>query len=132
MVSVRLAGAACESGCAAQWLSGTLRLWDPLLPGAATDLVRSAHAGAALHAAHRLLAIVVVVLAVAVAARRVQSQGVARGLLAALALCAGLGLALSALGTSLALAVAHALAAGVLVAAVGELLARGMRARETA
>jgi cytochrome c oxidase assembly protein subunit 15 len=131
MVSVRLAGAACERSCAAKWLPGTTRLWDPLQPGAATDLVRGAHAGEALHATHRLLAIVITALTAAVAVLAPRRR-VARWPLAALAACVTLGLALASLDGSLGLAVAHALGAGALAAGMGLWLAGGSGGREIA
>lgn len=132
MVSVRLAGAACERGCAPQWVPGTPRLWNPLQPGAVTDLVQGAHAGAALHATHRLLAIVITVLAATVAVVAMRRRVGPRWPLAALAACVALGLALVWLDGSLGLAVAHALSAGALAAGMGVLLAGGPGGKEIA
>jgi cytochrome c oxidase assembly protein subunit 15 len=119
MISVRAAGAACEQGCGAQWGPGTLRLWDPLQPGAADRLVARPRSGEALHALHRLGAILLAVAAVTAAAMAATRS---RALLAAFALCAVLGVLANASTGSLVLAVAHALGAGLLIAAVGAAL----------
>lgn len=122
MISVRSAGSACEHGCAAQALPGTLRLWHPLQAGAATAVLHSDHAGEALHQMHRLLALFVTVLIVVTAAASPRPTPGRRWMLAALAACVLPGIALASLDGSLGLAVAHALGAGVLVSAMAVLL----------
>ncbi len=132
MVSVRSAGAACDRGCGAPRLPGALQLWNPVQPGAADTLVRSARAGEPLHALHRLGAIVVAVVAVTLAAASTAGAGAARRLrlLGALALCVALGLALASTDGALGLAIAHALSAGILTASVAAVLAPGAGAGE--
>jgi len=125
MISVRSAGAACDRGCGAPWLPGTVRLWHPLQPGPADALVHSTRAGEALHAVHRVGAIVVTVPTAALTVLMLAGPGAARSrrLLATLALCFVLGLLLSSSDGSLSLAVAHALSAGLLTASLAGLLA---------
>lgn len=133
MVSVRLAGATCERGCAPRWEPGMPQLWNPLQPGAVTDLVQGAHAGESLQAMHRLLAIVITVLVATAAVVAMRRRVVGRRWpLAALATCVALGLALAWLDGSLAVAVAHALSAGALAAGIGALLAGGAGEKEMA
>jgi heme A synthase len=86
-----------------------------------------------LHAVHRLGGIVVSVLAVAAASastRRPRTPYV-RAVVGASTLALALGLALAAYEGPLALAVAHALAAGALVATCAALLERCLAVRRT-
>ncbi|MCX8114505.1 MAG: COX15/CtaA family protein [Burkholderiaceae bacterium] len=45
MISARSAGAACAIECSETWLPGAARLWNPLEPGSAVDLLRRTRAG---------------------------------------------------------------------------------------
>ena len=132
MISARSAGSACEHGCGAQPLPGTLRLWNPLRAGSATEVLHSVHAGEVLHQVHRLLAIVVTVLGVVIAATAPVRTRDARLMLAALAGCAVAGIALTSLAGPLGVAVAHALGAGVLIAGIAVLLSGRSAGREIA
>lgn len=125
MISVREAGAACERGCAAEWPAGSHRLWHPLQPGSANELAPGARAGETLHAVHRLLAIFVIVVTLGAVALAAHRRDAAHRLLAALAACVASGLALAMLDGALGPAVLHALAAGVLVAGMGAVMAIG-------
>lgn len=133
MISARLAGSACVVECSESWLPGAARLWNPLEAGVAVDLLRHVRAGEPLHAVHRLGGIVVSVLAVAAASastRRPRTPYV-RAVVGASTLALALGLALAAYEGPLALAVAHALAAGALVATCAALLERCLAVRRT-
>ena len=133
-ISVRAAGAACERGCAAQWPAGGHRLWDPLQSGSANEIAPGSRAGETLHAVHRLLAIfVIVAAAAAAAAAALAAHGTQawQRLLAALAACVVSGLGLAVLDGALGPVVLHALAAGLLVAGIGAVMAVGPRGRET-
>lgn len=133
MISARAAGAACAIECSQPWLPGAARLWNPLEPGSAVDLLRRARAGEPLHAVHRLGGIVVAVLAVAAASASTRRPGTpyVRAVVGAAALALVLGLALAAFEGPLAVAVAHALAAAALVAACAALLERCLAVRRT-
>lgn len=131
MVSVRVAGAACAQGCAAQRLTD-LRLWHPLQAGPAAQLARGETSGEALHLLHRLVGVVIVAFAPALALAAAPRRTGGPVLIVALAACAGLGLALALFDGSLRLAIAHALSAGILVAALGLLLAGGSAREEIA
>ncbi|GMV57554.1 MAG: hypothetical protein AMXMBFR72_06690 [Betaproteobacteria bacterium] len=133
MISARSAGAACAIECSEAWLPGAARLWNPLEPGTAVDLLRRERGGEPLHALHRLGGIVVAVLAVAAASASTRRPGTpyVRAVVGASALALALGLALAAYEGPLAVAVAHALAAGALVAACAALLERCLAVRRT-
>lgn len=124
MISVRAAGAVCARGCGAQWPPGTLQLWHPLRPGTADELL-GIQVGEPLHIVHRLGAIVVIWLAAPLITVMLAGTGAARPrrALAAVIICAALGLLLNSFDGSLSLAVAHALSAGLLVAGLAVLLA---------
>lgn len=124
MISVRAAGAVCARGCGAQWPPGTLQLWHPLRPGPADELL-GIQAGEPLHIAHRLGAIVVILLAAPLITVMLAGTGATRSrrALAAIVICVGLGLLLNSFDGSLSLAIAHALSAGLVVAGLAVLLA---------
>ncbi len=126
MISARLAGAACAVQCSETWLPGAARLWNPLEAGVAVDMLLHVRAGEPLHAVHRLGGIVVAVLAVAAASASTRRPGTpyVRAVVGASLLTLGIGLALAAYEGPLALAVAHTLSAGALVAACAALLER--------
>jgi heme A synthase len=132
MISVRSAGAACGTGCGAQWPPGTARLWHPLQPGSADELEHGPRAGEALHTLHRLGAVVLTVAAALLAATMVAGTGAAytRRALVVFAVCAVLGLLVNVSAGSLSLAVAHALAAGVLVASLAAALGGAAAGRQ--
>ena len=69
MISVRLAGDACATGCEQTWLSGATALLNPLAPGSARELLNHQLAGQPLHTLHRFggLALAMVTFAVALA-----------------------------------------------------------------
>lgn len=123
MISARLAGDACVAGCREVWLPGASALARPLAAGSATELVHPALGGQPLQLLHRfgglMLAIVVSLSAFAWRARRGW-----RRLAIAVAATAGLGFTIAVAEPSLGLAVMHALAAALLVAASAALLAR--------
>lgn len=129
-ISVREAGAACELRCAAEWPVSSHRLWHPLQPGSANEIAPGARAGETLHAVHRLLAIFVIVVTIGAAALAAHRRDASRRLLAALAACMATGLALTFLDGALGAVVLHALAAGVLVAGMGAVMAIGPIRRE--
>lgn len=133
MISVRGGGAACEGGCPSAWSADSVLLWHPLQAGSAEALLHDTRAGAALHVVHRIGAVLLVVVAVLVGARlrtRVPGRAVPLAL-GALALCALLGLLLTASAGSLPLAVTHTLAAGLLAASLAALLARAPGRRDS-
>jgi len=133
MISARSAGAACAIECSETWLPGAARLWNPLEPGSAVDLLRRMRAGEPLHALHRLGGIVVAMVAVAAASASTRRPGTpyVRAVVGASTLALLLGLALAAYEGPLAAAVAHALAAGALAAACAALLERCLAVRRT-
>jgi cytochrome c oxidase assembly protein subunit 15 len=117
MISARLAGAACVSGCDEAWLPGAALLWQPLLPGVARELLDHARAGQPLHWLHRLGAIALVVFAFG-AALAVNGPARTAAMRSAWALFGvlALGIVVAAFDTPLWAAVAHALAAGLAMA----------------
>jgi cytochrome c oxidase assembly protein subunit 15 len=119
LISARMAGDACAAGCDRFWLSGAAALFDPLREGTAAQLVHPL-AGQTLQALHRLgglaLALATIVAAFAALHRR-QPRAAAMVMLAAAAVGA-LGFAVAAPQPALASAALHALAVGLLFAAL--------------
>jgi cytochrome c oxidase assembly protein subunit 15 len=123
LISVRTAGADCSNGCAGASPAAAAVLWDPLRPGSAAALANDPRAGATMHLAHRLGAIVAT-LAALLALLGPRGRPVWRPGLAALAFCVSCGLAVYLLEGSLAVTVAHALGAGLLATALSAMPAR--------
>jgi heme A synthase len=123
LISARLAGDACASGCGTIWSPGAAVLADPLRPGTAADLMR-AGAGQPLHALHRLGGVALTVIAVpaifALLRRRPRAGAVA---MLAVAATAGLGFIVASPAPALAASALHALAAGAVFATLGAALA---------
>lgn len=123
LISARSAGGDCASGCGALWSPGSAALAHPLVPGTAAELV-GPRAGEVLHLLHRLAGLALML--VAIPAVRALAGGSARAVpvMFAAGATGGLGFVLASPQPSLPVAAAHALAAGLLCAALGAALGR--------
>ncbi len=124
LISARSAGGACAYGCGLLWLPGSAALAHPLLPGTSMDLA-GPRAGEVLHGLHRLAGLALMLLAFPAVQLLVGDRG-GRALPVMLAAGAtgGLGFLLASPAPMLPVAAAHALAAGLLCAALGAALGR--------
>jgi cytochrome c oxidase assembly protein subunit 15 len=119
LISARVAGDACAVDCSTSWLAGTGALANPVLPGAAAE-VGPPRAAQALHFWHRLGGLVLTlatILAVFAQRHRIVGRAAAPAMFGAAATCS-LGFAVATDPPSLAAAASHAVAAGVLSAAL--------------
>ncbi len=124
MISARLAGDACATGCGAAWLPGAAVLAQPFVTGTATELVHPQRGGQPLHLLHRLagLALVIASLLAAFVWRSRRRRWATAAMVAA-ASTGGLGFVIATFTPSLPAAVLHALAAATLVATLAALAA---------
>lgn len=131
LISARLAGAACSPRCDVAWLPGALQLLNPMVQGSAVDILRRDLGGQPLQAWHRLIGIVLALVAAGVALASTRRFGTAhvRWVVGAALATAALGFAVVGYDAPLAAVVAHALAAATLIAACAALLERTPRAR---
>ncbi len=122
LISARLAGDACAAGCAVVWLPDAFVLLQPFVAGAATELLP--RGGEPLHLLHRLGGLALVLVCVIVAAAMFERGRRWAGATLSVAAAAGaLGFAIASTPPVLPLAVLHALAAGLLFAALAAMLA---------
>lgn len=123
LISSRLAGAACASACGLPWSAEATALADPLRPGTAAE-VAGPRAGEILQDLHRIGGLLLMVVAIpAVHALLRGSPNRAAAPIAAGA-TGSLGFLLASSEPALSIAAAHALAAGILCAALGAALVR--------
>jgi len=123
LISARHAGAACASSCGSPWSPGSVALANPMRPGTAVEVV-GPRGGEVMHALHRTTGLVLMLAAI-VAVLALVRGGAARAAAAVLAAATGgLGFVLASSEPALPVAAAHAMAAGLLCAALGAALAR--------
>jgi cytochrome c oxidase assembly protein subunit 15 len=122
LISARLAGDACASRCSQVWLPGAALIAHPFVPGAATDLLP--RGGQPLQLLHRFAGLALMLLCTIVAGVMVERRlRWAATVMLAAAMTAALGFAIASAAPALPIAVSHALAAGLLLAALAALLA---------
>jgi len=127
MISVRLAGAACADGCTAGWMPGTASLFDPTRIGSAAQLAGDARAGQPLQWAHWLGGFVLLLAALWLA--RWHSAVARAGWPAwTVAAAASLGAIIVLADGSAAAGAAHAIAAGLALAACATVFVNAERA----
>ncbi len=122
LISARLAGDACASGCAGAWPAGATALANPFMTGTADELLL--RGGQPLQWLHRLGGLLLMLACAITAAALMQRRQPWAGTALFIALATGgLGFAAASSMPALPLVVLHALAAGLLGATLAALLA---------